>query len=761
MVEVIHTPHGQEHPYQQLPEERSPRQPLAGESFTVGVVTRPAGAVKWVAVHQSVANQAETVTEAVHLVGWLPALEEGVGAEYLERVTKIDQDVWQAGLCAPSAGETLTYWIETDQGIRSEAFTLYGKSWQSGGGFSMNGDRMTVSRAAVVAAPEIPGIPHLERIEWLDAGDRARRVRLTFQTQLHERFFGLGERFNALDQRGNVMDIRCYEQYKNQNKRAYMPIPFLLSSLGFGVWVESSRWMQFDLAASSPELWSIEVDLGSGETLSLSWFTGNDPVAIVGDFARKTGPVALPPLWSFGLWMSSNEWNSQSRTIKEVQTSLDYQIQPSVVVLEAWSDEETFYIWNDAEYTVKPGAEAFAYGDFSFPPEGKWTDPAGMIDWLHKQGMKLVLWQIPVIKATAEAHAQHDADRAYFEQMGFGVKDPDGSLHRLRPSWFRGSYVWDPTNPEARAWWMKKRAYLLDELGVDGFKTDGGEHLWSTESQFGNGRQGDEMWNEYPQHYTEAYFQFVQKNGGVTFSRAGFTGSQRSPIHWAGDEASTWDAFRHSILAGLSAGVSGIPFWSYDIGGFSGEIPTAELYLRSAAMAAFCPVMQYHSENNGHREPNRDRTPWNIQQQTGNQQVMPLFRYFLNVRHNLMPYIWQEAQHSAATGEPMMRALKLFYGGASDYAYFFGRDLIVYPVVQPNATTWSVFLPQGKWVDLWTKTEFSGNQTIAFASPLGKIPVFVRSGASIPVRLAESGKLGDFVVLDAEPTSWLHFGAKR
>ncbi len=382
-----------------------------------------------------------------------------------------------------------------------------------------------------------------------------------------------------------------------------------------------------------------------------------------------------------------------------------------------------------------------------------------MIDWLHEQGMKLILWQIPVIKAMAEAHAQHDADRAYFEQMGFGVKDPDGSLHRLRPSWFRGSYVWDPTNPAARAWWMKKRAYLVDELGVDGFKTDGGEHLWSTESQFGNGRQGDEMWNEYPQHYTEAYFQFAQKNGGVTFSRAGFTGSQRSPIHWAGDEASTWDAFRHSILAGLSAGVSGIPFWSYDIGGFSGEIPTAELYLRSAAMAAFCPVMQYHSENNGHREPNRDRTPWNIQQQTGNQQVVPLFRYFLNVRHNLMPYIWQEAQHSAATGEPMMRALKLFYGDASDYAYFFGRDLLVYPVVQPNATTWSVFLPPGKWVDLWTKTEFSGNQTIAFASPLGKIPVFVRSGASIPVRLPESGKLGDFVALDAEPTSWLHFGA--
>ncbi len=127
---------------------------------------------------------------------------------------------------------------------------------------------MIVARAGGSAAPEIAGLPPLEQIEWLDAGDRARRVRLTFRTQPHERFFGLGERFNALDQRGNVIDIRCYEQYKNQNKRAYMPIPFLLSSLGYGVWVESSRWMQFDLAASTPELWMLEADLGSDETLS-------------------------------------------------------------------------------------------------------------------------------------------------------------------------------------------------------------------------------------------------------------------------------------------------------------------------------------------------------------------------------------------------------------------------------------------------------------------------------------------------------------
>lgn len=755
MVEVIHTPHGQEHPYQQLPEERAPRQPLAGDPFIVGIVTRPSGAVKNVTVRQRLGSSPLSDAPATHLVGWLPALEEGVGAEYLQRVTTIDQDVWQAQLTAPAAGETLTYWIETDAGVRSPEYAVYGESWQTGGSAILDGSHLTFTRAGKGAVPHIPGMPALEKIEWLDAGDRARRVRLTFRAAPDERFFGLGERFNALNQRGNLMDIRCYEQYKNQNKRAYMPIPFLLSSAGYGVWVESSRWMQFDIAASSPDLWTVEADLGADETISLSWFTGDDPTAITGQFARATGPAALPPLWSFGLWMSSNEWNSQARTVQEVQASFDHGIQPTVVVLEAWSDEATFYIWNDAVYTPKPGSQAFSYADFSFPPEGKWHDPAGMVNWLHEHGLKLVLWQIPVIKLAAEAHAQHDADRAHYVQAGFGVREPDGDLYRVRPSWFRGSFLFDPTNEAEREWWMSKRAYLVDELGIDGFKTDGGEHLWGTHVHFADGRRGDELWNEYPQRYTEAYYQFAQRNGGVTFSRAGFTGSQRSPIHWAGDEASTWDAYRHSILAGLSAGISGIPFWSYDIGGFSGDTPTAELYLRSAAQAVFCPVMQYHSENFGHREPNHDRTPWNIQQQTGDDRVIPLFRWLVNLRHNLMPYIWQEAQHAAATGEPIMRALKLWHAQADDYAYYFGRDLLVYPVVEQGAESRTLYLPPGEWIDLWTRDTYAGDQTITVSAPLEQIPVFVRSGARLPVRLADSGKLGDFVTLSADPTAYL------
>src|SRR5690606_32649599 len=166
----------------------------------------------------------------------------------------------------------------------------------------------------------------------------------------------------------------------------------------------------------------------------------------------------------------------------------------------------------------------------------------------------------------------------------------------------------------AERWWFGKRRYLFDDLGVDGFKTDGGEHLWGRDLRAHDGSRGLELFNTYANRYVAAYHAFVQEatgSDGVTFSRSGYTSAQRHPIHWAGDEDSTWSAYRASIKAGLSSGVSGISMWSYDIAGFSGEIPPADLYLRSTAMAALCPIMQFHSEPHGASE-RRDRTPWNI-----------------------------------------------------------------------------------------------------------------------------------------------------
>jgi alpha-glucosidase (family GH31 glycosyl hydrolase) len=221
---------------------------------------------------------------------------------------------------------------------------------------------------------------------------------------------------------------------------------------------------------------------------------------------------------------------------------------------------------------------------------------------------------------------------------------------------------------------------------------------------------------------------------GVTFSRAGFTGSAAHPCHWAGDEDSTWEAFRASIIAGLTAGASGIFFWGWDLAGFAGEIPSAELYLRAAAMACFCPIMQYHSEFNHHRRPSRDRTPWNIAERTGDERVIPVYRRFARLRERLVPYLAAQAQYSVTTGKPLMRALLFDFAADAQIwefplQYLLGDDLLVAPVTEPGAARWTVYLPTGGWLDAWSGDELAGPATVERDVPLDVIPVYVRSSS--------------------------------
>jgi alpha-glucosidase (family GH31 glycosyl hydrolase) len=289
----------------------------------------------------------------------------------------------------------------------------------------------------------------------------------------------------------------------------------------------------------------------------------------------------------------------------------------------------------------------------------------------------------------------------------------------------------DFTSPEAREWWTSKRRYLVEELGVDGFKTDGGEHAWGHDLRYADGTRGAETNNRYPVLYAAAYHELMQRSGreGMTFSRAGFTGSAAYPCHWAGDEDSTWEAFRASITAGITAGACGIFFWGWDLAGFSGELPSAELYMRSAAAACFAPIMQYHSEHN-QRTPSRDRTPWNVAEQTGDRRVLDVYRRFAQLRMRLQPYLRAQARLSVSTGKPLMRAL--FFEVDDDeriwdfpHQYFLGDDLVVAPVVEPGVDECSVYIPSGTWVDAWTGDELVGPRVETRAVPIDRIPVYV------------------------------------
>lgn len=566
-------------------------------------------------------------------------------------------------------------------------------------------------------------------------------------------YYGFGERYNALDQAGNRVDQFVYNQYKEQGLRTYIPMPVAYTDAGFGLYLDTDSYSWFDLA--TPGTTRLGVEAGQ---LSIDLFSGRVTEQI-SQFMAATGEPEPVPAWALGPWMSSNNWDSEAEVRKQVALTLEHGIPATILVIEAWSDEATFYIFNDAQYEERPGSEAFDYNDFSFPEWGRWPNPKGLVEHLHDNGLKLILWQIPVIRHSASLkHPQKQRDEAHFVERSFGVKHPDGTPFRLPEGWFKDSLLMDFTNPEGVEWWFAKRQYLLDDLGVDGFKTDGGEMVWGKDLTFADGTAGLANRNRYPRDYISAYYRFAQRNGGICFSRAGYTGAQTFPAHWAGDERSTWDAFKRSILAGLSAGMSGVIFWGWDLGGFSGEVPGAELYIRSAQMACFCPIMQYHAESKA--EFNQDRTPWNIAERSGDRRALTSYAFYANLRMQLLPHLTREAAHCVAAKTPLMRAMLLDHGDDPRAAplwdqYRLGRDLLVAPVIREGERARDVYLPEGRWWHLLQSRWYEGGRSHTVDAPLEEIPVFLREGALLPLAFNRDVRLGATVASGVTPARHL------
>lgn len=579
------------------------------------------------------------------------------------------------------------------------------------------------------------------------------RLRYNFKINNDEKFFGMGERFEIIQYRGKSIDNYVYNQYRGQGLKTYMPVPFAISSGGYGLYLDSACYSIFKFGSEIEDMLEIEVDMEEGNESSCLYMFCGSPKYAISKYMMLTGKPAMVPKWSLGPWMSSNNWDSQSEVLSQAELTCKYNIPATVLVIEQWSDEATFYIFNDARYNVKNNGEAFSYGDFRFEKWGRWPDPKAMVKALHDKGIRVLLWQAPVTKyMDGISHAQRDQDEKIMLELGYNVKKSDGSPYRIPYyEWFKGSLVPDFTNRDAVLWWMKKREYLIDEVGIDGFKTDGGECIYGDDTVFSNGKTGREMRNLYPSLYISTYNSFANShtNGDcITFSRAGYAGSQLIPMHWAGDERSTFEAFRSSINAGLSSGMSGIIFWGWDIGGFSGDIPSAELYIRASQMAVFCPVMQYHAETKG--EYNRDRTPWNIAERTNCPKVIDIFRKCANLRMNILPYIYNEAKKSVQVGVPLMRSMFLEYPQDvrcinESSQYFFGEDLLVAPVIYEGETTRQVYFPKGSWCNLFTGEEIYGEKSIFVNAQLDEIPVFIKEDSIIPLNLGDTIELCSYV----------------
>lgn len=820
---VWHNPFGIDDLYEQQATERYPRDPKAGETVYIKSTTWPVemGQSVWVTYTKNGAAQQDVGAEWKYNDGnnsyWEIALGPFAKGDVIEYTVHADKDSqntksigpfnfhvtdWekaQSASLSSQSGGTIVLDITPNTGTFSPklgisfptAETLHFQLSPKGtASFDSGISNYTVSevngkiiiatsalRVTITKSPygiEVYDIAHEKvltqngstgnELSWLtDGNDMISGVKEGYASPATEQFYGFGEKYNGLDQRGKVVDTYVYNQYQNQGSRTYLSVPFFYSSRGYGIYLASTYYSKFDMAANTPLQYSFTADTNGSSASMLDYYLiSGAPADVIGEYTELSGKPQQFPKWAFGLWMSANEWDRQSEVLDAVSQSERNDISATVIVLEQWSDENTFYIFNDSTYTPKSGGEALGYNDFTFSE--KWPNPKAMTDSIHESGMKLLLWQVPVLKHTDYSWEQKDIDEAYMIEQGYAVGDGQGGQYRTPTgSWFGDSLLLDFTNQEAVDWWMSKRAYLFDDVGIDGFKTDGGEMVWGRNVSFSNGSNGQEMRNAYPNAYIKGYndFSALKTGTGMTFSRAGTVGVQQTGAFWAGDQSSSFSGFKDAVSAGLSAGVSGIPFWGWDLAGFTGEFPSAELYKRSTMMSAFAPIMQFHSEKSN-PSPSEERSPWNVQARTGDNTVVPHFSYYVNTRMNILPYIYSEAMQCSNDGTPLMRAMFIDFPEDSnvyslDEQYMFGRELLVAPVLNEGQTVKMVYLPEGEWIDLFHNAMTAGGGSKEYYCDVDSIPVYVKNGSIIPMNLNSNYELGGTIGNDIDNYTNLTF----
>lgn len=559
--------------------------------------------------------------------------------------------------------------------------------------------------------------------------------------------YGMGEKYDQLNQRNKKTVNQVIEKFCFQGDKTYCSAPFFVTDTGLGIYVDTKEKTTFSfdekIMCSIPKRASVYV------------FTGTVP-EIIADYMNFFGKAKLPPKYAFGIWISANHWNSEASVEEQLAALERYEYPASVMVLEAWSDEATFYIFQGAKYRPLPEGSAFTYQDFDFADSVYWNNPKEMIHKLHQKGIRLVLWQIPVYKnqdAQETVSLQLEQDRQGAVEKGLCVFTEDGEPYTIpEGNWFAGSMIPDFTKEETRSSWFSKRQYLLD-IGVDGFKTDGGEFIYRENLCFANGMNGAQAKNQYAQEYTKAYTTFIGADR-VLFSRAGYAGAHTTPIHWAGDQQSVNEELCSVLRAGLSAAMTGIIFWGFDIAGFAGPLPTLDLYRRATQLGCFSPVMQWHSEPDGGQfkellpsgEGNHERSPWNLAKAYQSPAFIGEMRFWHCLRMNLLPYLYSTALYCVENDRPMMRPL--VYDWAEDKRttdiedeYMLGESLLVAPLMEENQRSRKLYLPQGSWYGLFSHQKYEGG-TFHTSAEEEKCPVYIRAGHALVLRGAAKEGLG-------------------
>lgn len=533
------------------------------------------------------------------------------------------------------------------------------------------------------------------------SSDYSTSVAAVFSLSPEEKIFGCGESFTQLDKRGQKVVLWADDANGVQNETMYKPIPFFMSSRGYGLFMHTSSPITCDFGKYYSGIYSLMI---GDDQADLFVFLG-EPKDILNEYTNLTGKPAMPPLWSFGFWMSRITYFSEKEG-REVTTKLrENKIPADVIHFDTG--------WFETDWRC----------DYQFS-KTRFTDAEKMMADFKKMGFRTCLWQLPYFVPKNTLFPE-------IIEKGLYVKDNKGNLPYE-------DAVLDFSNPETVSWYQDKIGNLLKE-GVSVIKVDFGEAA-PKNGLYHSGRTGFYEHNLYPLRYNKAVADITKKITGETiiWARSAWAGSQRYPLHWGGDAANTNSAMAAELRGGLSFGLSGFSFWSHDIGGFVNKKPE-DLYRR------WLPFGMLSSHTRSHGAPPTE--PWGY-----GEDFMNAFRLADNMRYELMPYIYAQAKDCSERGLPMVRALFVEYphdpgSWLVDDEYLFGSDMLVAPLFEDVASR-NVYLPPGDWIDYQTGKAYSGGWHSIEA---GKIPVvvLVRDGAVIPhIALAQSTAQMDWSKLE-------------
>jgi alpha-D-xyloside xylohydrolase len=518
-----------------------------------------------------------------------------------------------------------------------------------------------------------------------NASNLHRNFAASFTLSPDEKLFGGGESFTRLNKRGQKLVLYAYDAYSAQTPHMYKPVPFFLSSRGYGMFVHTSAPLTFDLGHSYDE--ANVIYLGD-DVLDLFFFFGS-PKEILSEYTAITGRAPVPPLWSFGLWMGRESYSSEEE-VREVARKLREERIPSDV------------IHIDTDWTEVPHRCDFEFSTSRF------EDPQKMLSDLKKRGFRVSLWQLPYLNPKNELH-EEATEKGYAVLSAYGKPPVDDA-------------VIDLSNPKAVSWYQEKLARLL-RMGVTVYTADFGEAAPLTGIYHERTSNFLEH-NLYPLRYNKAVADITKEITGdnAIYARSAWAGSQRYPIHWGGDAEITDGAMAGTLRGGLSLGLCGFSFWSHFIGGFSQKSP-ANLYLRWLAFG----VLSSHSRCHG----TPPTEPWEY-----GEGFTEAFRRIVELRYRLMPYVYAQAALASREGHPMARALFFEYpedptSWLIEDQYLFGTDLLVAPLME-EAPDREVYLPPGSWIDYQGGKVYEGARWHNMRA--GEVPVvlLVRDGAAIP-----------------------------